>query len=321
MRQACGSRRSRASGRRPRFAAAAACLAVVVGLGGYAYASGQLVGITNAIGDVFSGAPAPTEISDKVGHPVNASATSDGVTISADAVMGDDHGYAVVYSVSRDDGEPFGQVGTNANGTLTIDGRPVDVNLDQTVDGATGQGGGLYLYDADPTDNAIQVVTKYTTDTSLIGATVSAHFTGLGLFGDDYASVEPLATGTWDLKFTLNYESDQVPLTPAGTLSIEGTDGTVQSVSVSPVGIWVEYTMDGVEEAPASDGMWSPAFLDLGTITVTMYDGSSISVPCGAGEETEQDGTTVCKSGSFFDRVIDPAQVASVSFNGVTAVA
>lgn len=321
MRQTGRPRRSRSSGRGTRIAAAAVCLAVAVGLGGYAYAGGQLVGITSAIDNVFFGAPAATEVSDKIGHPVDASATSAGVTISADAVMGDDHGYAVVYSVSRDDGEPFGEVSTNANGVLTIDGHPVDVDLDQGVDGANGQSGDQYLYDEDPADNAIQVVTRFITDTNLIGATVNTHIAGLGLFNDDYTGVEPLVTGAWDLKFELNYESDQVLLTPSGTLSIGETDGSVQAVSVSPVGVWVEYTMDGVEEAPESDGMWSPAFLDLGTIAVTMDDGSSFNVACGAGHLSEQDGTTVCETGSFFDRVIDPDQVASVSFNGVTAVA
>lgn len=313
--------RTKTFGRRAGVAAAAACLAAVVGLGGYAYANGHLVGITNAIDDVLHGAPAPTEIKDTIGHPIDARATSDGVTISADAVMGDDHGYMVVYSVSRDDGEPFGQVSADENGTLTIDGHIVNVDLDQTVDGATSQAGDQYLYDADPADNAIQVVTRFTVDSDLIGATVKAHFASLGVFSDDYKQVQPLATGTWDLKFALNYESNQVPLAPAGELLIEGTDGTVQAVSVSAVGVWVEYTMDGVEEYPESDGPWSPGFLGLGTFTITMRDGSSFSVPSGAGEEIEQDGATLCKVGSFFDRAIDPTQVASVTFNGVTALA
>ncbi len=316
------SRRSRPQRRRPRFAiAAAACLAVVVGVGGYAYASGHLVGVTDAIDAIFHGAPAATEVRDKVGHPVDAAATNDGVTISADAVVGDDHSYAIVYSIRRDDGEPFGQVGTDENGTLTIDGRHVRVDLDQSVTGATGQGGGLYLYDADPADGAIQAVMMCTTDASLVGATVRTHVTGIGLCDDDGVSVDPLATGSWDLTFALNYESDQVTLTPAGALAVAGVDGTVQTVSASPIGVWVEYTVAGVEEPPETDGMWSPAFLELGEITVTMRDGTSFSVPSGAGGETERDGVTSCQVGAFFDRVVDPAQVASVSFGGVTATA
>ena len=35
------------------------------------------------------------------------SATSNGVTITADAIMGDTYSYAIVYSIRRDDGSPL----------------------------------------------------------------------------------------------------------------------------------------------------------------------------------------------------------------------
>lgn len=39
--------------------------------------------------------------------PHRASATSNGVTITADAIMGDTYSYAIVYSIRRDDGSPL----------------------------------------------------------------------------------------------------------------------------------------------------------------------------------------------------------------------
>ncbi|MDD6602245.1 MAG: hypothetical protein PUE82_07205, partial [Parafannyhessea umbonata] len=80
-----GARRPTARGkaagarRRPRFAVAAvaAGLALAVGMGGYAYASGQLVSVASAFDDVFLGSTAPTTVRNKVGRPVDAVATSD----------------------------------------------------------------------------------------------------------------------------------------------------------------------------------------------------------------------------------------------------
>lgn len=316
--------RGKAAGarRRPRFAiaAVAAGLALAVGLGGYAYASGQLVSVASAFDDVFLGSTAPTKVKNKVGRPVDAAATSGGVTISADAIMGDEHNYAVVYSIRRADGKPLGKVGTGANGELTIDGKTLQADFDQSVDGASGAGGGSYFYDADPSDNAIQMVTKMTTDTNVIGATMRTSFRGITLLDSDYHTAGTIATGSWDLKFKLNYASDSVSLKPAGRLTVAGTTGSVQGVSVSPIGITIDYTVNGTEKAPAS-GRWSPKYLDLGDITVTMRDGTTMTVPSGAASSSEKDGKTVVSMGSFFDGVVDPSDIASVSFAGVTATA
>lgn len=316
-----GRRQAAARRTRPRFAmaAVAAGIALVVGAGGYAYASGQLVSVASAIDDVFLGSTAPTEVRNKVGRPVDAVATSGGVTISADAIVGDEHNYAVVYSISRADGKAFGTIGKDASGTLTVDGKYPDADFDQSVDAASAQGGESYFYDADPSDNAIQMVVKYSTNASVIGATTHASFRGLSLLDPgSYHTARTIATGSWDLKFKLNYQSDSVSLRPAGSLEVAGTPGSVQGVSVSPVGVTVSYTLDGTQQAPAS-GKWSSDYLDLGTITVTMRDGSTVSVPSGAASSQERDGKTVCTVGSFFDGLIDPANVASVSFGGVTA--
>lgn len=316
--------RGRAAGvrRRPRFAVAAvaAGLALAVGMGGYAYASGQLVSVASALDDVFLGSTAPTKVRNKVGRPVDAVATSDGVTISADAIMGDEHNYAVVYSIRRADGKPLGKIGTNANGTLTIDGKTPSADFDQVVDGTSGAGGESYFYDADPSDNAIQMVTKMTTDTNVIGATMRTSFRGITLQDKGYRDAGTIATGSWNLKFKLNYESDSVALRPAGSLAVAGTDGSVRNVSVSPVGVTIDYVVNGTEKAPAS-GRWSPKYLDLGDITVTMRDGTTMTVPSGAASSSEKDGKTVVSMGSFFDGMVDPSDVASVSFAGVTATA
>lgn len=56
---------------------------------------------------VFGGPPAKTEVADAIGRPIGAVSNSNGITITADAVIGDRNGYVLVYSVSRDNGMAF----------------------------------------------------------------------------------------------------------------------------------------------------------------------------------------------------------------------
>ncbi len=70
-------------------------------------ATGALGSAGDAFAGLFGGGPAETEIIDQIGYPIGASATSNGVTITADAIMGDTYSYAIVYSIRRDDGSPL----------------------------------------------------------------------------------------------------------------------------------------------------------------------------------------------------------------------
>ncbi len=323
--------------RRPRrhrlaAAAAAAGLALAVGLGGYAYASGQLVSVPDLVLSVFGTAPADTEVVNKVGRPVNAVATHDGVSVSADAIMGDDHSYVVVYSISRTDGQPLVDLaeGTGSQPGDTImylrNGSYLVPDVTLTTDGATAQGGGVWLYDADPTDNAIQMVVACGTDTDVIGKTVRTTFLGLTAFDDQQGDLGKVLSGTWKLSFKLDYQSDAVVMTGGQRITLPETQSgaTLSQVSVSSVGVSVEYTADATDadDIPADqpNGYWGgPTVLDLGNITVTLRDGTQIQVDGSGGTAREADGGAAdCRVTNFLDRVIDPADVASVTVCGIT---
>lgn len=318
--------------RRLAVAAAAAGLTLAVGLGGYAFATGQLVSVADLVQGVFGAAPAKTEVVGKVGRPVNASVTHDGVTVSADAIMGDDHSYVVVYSISRTDGQPLANLADGAGTTpgdyvMTLaDGRWLVPEAMQRVSGSTAEGGAQWLYDADPTDNAIQLVIAYGTNTDVVGQTVHMTFRGLQAWSGSDDSQEDLLSGQWDLAFKLDYESDDVTLGGGQhiTLPETGTGATIREVSVSSVGVTVDYTADAteVDDIPEDqpDGYWGgPTVIGLGDMTVTLRDGSQIVVDGSGGtaDEGDQD-TTNCRVTGFLDRVIDPADVASVTICGVT---
>ena len=86
--------------RRPigRTALIAACLTVVLAVS--AGATGVLKSAIDVFSPIFGGSAAQTEIIDKIGYPVGASDTDNGVTITADAVMGDRYNAVIIYTIS-----------------------------------------------------------------------------------------------------------------------------------------------------------------------------------------------------------------------------
>ena len=87
------------------IAAAAAVLALAVGC--TAYLAGAFVSLEDFAEDLFGGAPSQTEVIDKIGRPIGASAVSNGVAITADAVIGDNEHCVAVFSIARTDGMPI----------------------------------------------------------------------------------------------------------------------------------------------------------------------------------------------------------------------
>lgn len=173
--QSVAPRRQRPSARRPRTrwaVAAGLVAALLLGGGGTAIASGVIsVPLSQAVQDLFGGSVADTKIVDKVGRPAGASATSNGVTVTADAIIGDAANVKIVYTISRDDGKPFDFSGGNYSATSMGFESPGSF-----IDGTRGMAGGAYFYDADPTDNKVQYVEEWNVDVdggeSLIGKTI-----------------------------------------------------------------------------------------------------------------------------------------------------
>ena len=83
-----------------RILSVAAAAALVAALGVGAGASGVLRSAGDVFAGVFGGTPAQTEIIDRIGYPIGASASADGITITADAIVGDTYSYAIIYTVA-----------------------------------------------------------------------------------------------------------------------------------------------------------------------------------------------------------------------------
>ena len=228
-----------------RFAAVGAAAALALSLG-VAGATGALGSAGDAFAGLFGGGHAETEIIDQIGYPIGASATSNGVTITADAIMGDTYSYAIVYSIRRDDGSPLVSdetlaAGAERDGLLPLRFRNYGTQVRTSGGGAHGSS---WFYDADPADNAIQFVEMMTQDQPLKPGTASVKFQDLSVYTDnDYRTSETLAEGTWRLKFDFSFEDSSISLPAGQSFTLNGMDATLDGVTLSPLSIQVDYTV------------------------------------------------------------------------------
>ena len=97
------ARQQRPRRRLPRGLTAAACVALV--LLATLTVEAQSGAVSSLLAPLFGGTR--TEIVDHIGSPIGASVSADGYTITADAIIGDRYNLAVVYTLTRDDGQPL----------------------------------------------------------------------------------------------------------------------------------------------------------------------------------------------------------------------
>ena len=308
-----------------RWARVAAGLAIALALGGggtVAVAAGVLPNPADVLSDVFGGAPAQTELLNDVGRPIGASATSGGVTVTAEAVAGDRSNYAVAYSIEFDDPSILEGVELHEGGTLTYVG---DAFL--RVDGTMGGGGFARLYDADPSDNTLQLVqvmgVRTWNDASIVGRTARFSMSRLEIFTDE-GEVETLAAGDWDLKFEMNYVDTTVGLPAGQKTTWQGAGVTIDAVAVSSVGVTVDYTIDRQIGDLGPSGRLSDeaqakqdAVLGL-PVTVAFADGTTFDATnANAHAEEQNDGTSAVTKTVTYDRIVASGDIVSVTVGDV----
>lgn len=291
---------------------AAAVLTGALCLG--AAASGVLKPAAQAFGVVFGTAPAQTEIIDQIGRPLDARATVDGVTVQADAIIGDTYSYAIVYSIYREDGQPItADPDPNRDGTLAL--RFGDWNAD--VGHMGGMHGTAWFFDEDPADNAVQFVQLLTADAPLKPGTATVHLTDLKQgIGEDAAL---LAEGSWELRFDFAFEDSSLELPGGQSFTVNGEAATLNSVFVSPLSLRIDYTVDTPvpQRENGSSGMADGASTPQ-PVFLTLTDGSRIDLTgFGGGVRPEAD-TTRCELSGVFDQILPLDTIESITIGEAT---
>lgn len=308
--------------RLPRIAAVGVAAALVLGIGAGA------TGVLKTAGEAFSGVFGPTadtEIIDQIGRPIGACDTSNGVTITADAIIGDKYHYAITYSIVKDDGTPFDidLSKTVGDGLLPLTFAEEDTTL---VGYFGGTHGSSYFYDADPADASIQYVeTREISDGDVLGRTMRAKFSDLCVFDEDMNRTV-VAEGDWSFKFNMDFEDTSVSLPAGQVIDLNGMTTTINAITLSPLALRVDYTVDSEvqwdENAQSGrqsdhDRAQMEQYFDDLQIILNKVDGTSLDLSYAGGSIKPEDGKTVCQKGDMFSEIIPLEDVASLTIGGV----
>ena len=300
-----------------KIAVLAACLAVVLAVG--AGASGVLKSAAESFGAIFGGGAAQTEVIDKIGHPIGASATDNGVTVTADAIMGDAYNAAIIYTIRRDDGTPLLPEGTGPRSLLMGGFGGADLSV-------RGGSYGSSWFVTDITDSsAIQLVETITADQPMIGCTVAVEFQDLCGWDEDTEDTVTLVEGHWKLRFDMDYEDLSVTLGGGETFEQNGMTFTVDAITVSSVAVKVDYTVDSEVvwsnapsgRVPEEDHRQMERYFENVEIFLTKTDGTVIDMSNSGGSIKPEHGVTVCDKGGVFDEIIPLEELASISVGGI----
>lgn len=328
-RTANATRTARRRGKASRIVAALGIAAVLTLGGGAAYATGTLARAADSLAAVFGAGSAQTELINRIGRPIGASCTSNGITITADAIIGMRHAYAVIYTVEKDDGTAFDELTVNENDSynLKIEGGGSINALTAVRLGMKGMGGTSFTFDADPSDNALQYVELMSigeSNSALVGETLHFSATELAYIptSEDGQRDLPrvtLATGNWDMSFKIDYEDLSVDLPSGQQFTVNGNNAVVDELAISPLGATITYTVDAV------DGPSEPSGLETnperraghGDLTVTFTD--STVQELGSGYSSwPQDGKTVVQKTWFFDQIHELDDIQSITVGDLT---
>lgn len=306
----------------PRAAVVGIAAAVLLSVG-----AGAAVVYNKLASESFAGVfgSAHTEIIDKIGRPVGASATDNGVTLTADAIIGDKYHYAITYSISKDDGTQFDLSGMapEVNGTFPMGFSKEDSFLSGFMG---GEHGSSYFYDADPADNSIQyVTTREVSEGEVPHRLVKAVFEDLCVLDKDMNKV-PIAEGKWKLRFDLDFEDASIDLPAGQSFTKNFVNFTIDNISLSPIALRVDYTADSeVQWDPnAKSGKMSDhdseqmrKYFENIAIVINKVDGTELDMSGSGGSIKPDNGKTVCQKGNMFSEIIPLEEVKSVTIEGI----
>ena len=319
---AASAARTPAKRRRPVFRTAliAAAMAVVLAVG--ASAAGILPSPAEIFTPLFGGAAAQTEVIDKIGRPIGASDSDGGITITAEAIMGDQYNAVIVYTLTRDDGERFLPEGKGLDETYLMMGGYGGASW---VKG--GAHGGSWFVDEDPEDNQIQLVETASSNVAMTKGTANASFEDLQYWNAETEQAELLYPGKWKLRFEVDYEDCSVRLGGGETFSQDGLTFTIDEVTVSPIAVRAAYTADEAvvwSDAPSGrqseeDARQSQRYLENVEVLLTKTDGTVLDLS-NAGGSISPDydtGISLCAKGQVLEEIIPLAELQSISVGGV----
>lgn len=300
-----------------RIAAAAACLLSVITV--TAEAAGIPTPVSELLSPIFGGTVAQTEVIDQIGRPIQASDTDNGITISADAIIGDEYNACIVFTIRRDDGTALLPEGVTAN--QLMQGGSTGVEL---VKMGSTHGSSRFL-DTVPGDEEIQWIRYISSDVPLNRGTCKASFKDISYWSEEENGLVPVLEGSWKFRFEVDYADTSLLLGNGETFQQEGMTFTITGVRVSPIAVQVSYEVDSQVQwsdapsgrLPEEDRRQAERYMENVQILLTKKDGTVLDMSNSGGRIQPGDGKTYCTKGDLLEEVVPLEELESVTVGGV----
>ncbi len=313
----------------PRKHTLTAVIAALLALTVTACATGGFQALSMIFANILHPFPteAQTQTIEQLFTPIGVSATDNGVTLTAEGVIGDSHSVAVLYSIRRDSGEPLipetedTKNVSNGDNTLQFEQEtPFELMID-----SAGSSPGLLFLDFTLADSTLYFLNIWTYSSVNTPPAGHAEVTFENLYShefvprpNDIPPLErdiPLVQGKWDLSFDIAYEDASISLPVGQTFSYKDFTGTITDLRLSPLSLHLEFDYTADREAIAARYDPETAFpewlskeqwvdwqiIDLlfpTPILLTFTDGSEVSISLGG--DFSQEGHAIL-SGTFGD--------------------
>ena len=273
-----------------------------------ACASGALRSASEVFANLFGSSQEQASLLEQLGTPLGVSCTQDSLTITADAILADEYTYAILYSIQREDGT-----------SLRADGRGESVSFQEyTMQWPQRTSSTLRPYDEDTSDQAVQYLEICQMDQPLQAGRMTAVFRAAMIDevqADGTIRTVPLGDGPWELSFDFTPKASSIDLPTGQQFQVDGLDCTLTRVSLSPLSLHVEYTVDAAEVPDEN------AFLQALPVSLTKTDGtvSCVQKDAVSGLRSSSDGDQMQgRKDLVFSEITPMDSVKSITIGDLT---
>lgn len=314
-----------------------------------ACASGALQAVLEGFSEMLGASPEQTKTIENITRPLGASATCDGVTISAEGVMGDAHTLYIFYSMYREDGQPVlpqtedTKNVSNGDNTLNFETDTFPGCFSEIPEGFWFTGGVEFAeFEVDDTVlYFMQAFTfpNYNSPTGSIDITFENLYsyewynmktpqTEKGLDSEIVERKIPLVDGAWTLSFDLDYKGAAIDLPTGQTFHNEALTGTLQELQISPFALYFSFHYTFDEEAlaaaydPSRTADDKDSWIELEKLsltwvfpTITLTDGTVREIGTHASPGEEENSISLANS---FHQIIPLDTIESITIGDLT---
>lgn len=215
--------------------------------------------MSNLLAPLYGGAQ--TEIVDKIGVPIGAEAIVGDYKVTADAVIGDKYNFAIVYSLSRLDGQPLEE-------GLYFESYSNSFRSDS--------GAGVLRHTLSEDGLSLKIVDEWTSRLMFLDRNVKVQFSNLVKYHGEGQNNEIVLKGNWNLEFVIRYEdaTKEILIEPFTVKDASGDQYEIRKIEISPVGIHFDMT------APNNyneEEVVPPPYQDF-TLAIELSDGTVIRI-------------------------------------------